>query len=118
MESKSRSNELGLLLAHAKEYHDRNYAFYEHGFISYSVSGESRLTIYDIFVVDYKRRKGLAFEYANDFQAIVKDLGVTKIFGMVQKKYKNKEASIAALEYWGMEEYTEDEDTKYYLKEI
>jgi len=115
----SRSNELGLILAHSKEYHNVEYRFFEHGFISYQRQADpAKIYWVDIFVVDYKRRKGLAFEYANTFADELKSYGITAILGTVQKAYKSYEASLEALKYWGMRQYGEDANTYYFIKEI
>ena len=118
MEYMSPLSRLILIEEHAKEYHGIQYKYFKHGFISYKFESENECLWYDIFITPEKRRKGLAFEYAQEFQRELSEMGIDYLYGMVQKNYKGAEGSKAALSYFGMTKYTEDHDTIYYIKEI
>lgn len=94
-----------------------------HGFLTYGfncVPGADFSHVYleDLYVTPEMRKTHLASTMADKVADIARERGIEKMLGSVSKHSKTKDAAHRVLIAYGMTPYAEDQDIRWYIKDI
>lgn len=95
----------------------------QHGFLTYGfncVPGVTFPHVYceDLYVVPSARRTRAGTEMTDTVCAIAKERGITKVIGSINTKSKTPDASLQALQSYGMRLFSVSDNTIYMIKDL